>query len=149
MVKIHLNTSLWGVVLILISAHATTFFILMGFFKAIPRELDEAAMIDGASFFGIYWRIILPLLAPGLGVTALFAFRTGWNEYILPLVFTMNNVPLQTLTVGLTSLRYGNSAAMQIHLMMAGACLSMLPILVVYLFANKAFMQVTAGSLKG
>jgi raffinose/stachyose/melibiose transport system permease protein len=149
MVKIHLNTTLWGVVLILISAHATTYFILIGFFKAIPRDVDEAAMIDGASFFTIYWRIILPLLAPGLGVTALFAFRAGWNEYILPLVFTMNNTHLQTLTVGLTSLRYGNSAAMQIHLMMAGACLSMLPILVVYLFANRAFMQVTAGSLKG
>lgn len=149
MVKVHLNTSLWGVVLILISAHAFTFFLLMGFFKAIPRDVDEAAMLDGCSFFGIYWRMILPLLAPGLGVSALFAFRAGWNEYILPLVFTMNTPELQTLTVGLTSLRYGNSAAMQIHLMMAGACLSMLPILVVYLFANRTFMQVTAGSVKG
>lgn len=149
MVKLHLNTSLWGVILILISAHATTFFILIGFFKAIPREVDEAAMIDGCSFMGIYWRMILPLLKPGLGVSALFAFRTGWNEYILPLVFTMNNPKLQTLTVGLTGLRYGNSAAMQTHLMMAGACLSMLPILIVYIFANKSFMQVTAGSVKG
>jgi raffinose/stachyose/melibiose transport system permease protein len=149
MVKLHLNTSLWGVVLILISAHASTFFILMGFFKAIPRELDEAAMLDGCSFTGIYWRIVLPLLRPGLAVSALFAFRAAWNEYILPLVFTMNNPKLQTLTVGLASLRYTNSAAMQTHLMMAGACLSMLPILIVYLFANKSFMQVTAGSLKG
>ncbi|UJF36398.1 carbohydrate ABC transporter permease [Paenibacillus hexagrammi] len=149
MVKLHLNTSLWGVILILVSAHASTFFILLGFFKAIPRELDEAANLDGCSFLGIYGKIILPLLKPGLGVTALFAFRTGWNEYILPLVFTMNNPKLQTLTVGLTNLRYGNSAAMQTHLMLAGACLSMLPILIVYVFANKSFMQVTAGSVKG
>lgn len=149
MVKLHLNTTLWGVVLILISAHATTFFILLGFFKAIPRDIDEAATLDGASFMGIYWRMILPLLMPGLGVSALFAFRTAWNEYILPLVFTMNSPELQTLTVGLTSLRYTNSAAMQTHLMMAGACLSMLPLLIVYLFANKTFMQVTAGSVKG
>lgn len=149
MVNIHLNTTLWGVVLILISAHATTFFILTGFFKAIPRDLDEAATLDGCSFMGIYWRIILPLLAPGLGVSGLFAFRTAWNEYILPLVFTMNSPELRTLTVGLTSLRYTNSAALQTHLMLAGAVLSMLPLLVAYLFANKTFMQMTVGSVKG
>lgn len=149
MVKLHLNTTLWGVILILISAHASTFFILLGFFKAIPRELDEAAMIDGSSFSRSFFTIILPLLTPGLGVSGLFAFRHAWNEYILPLVFTMTNPKLQTLTVGLANLRYGSSAAMQVHLMMAGACLSILPMLVVYVLANKSFMQVTAGSIKG
>lgn len=149
MVMLQLNKTLWGAILILISAHASTFFILLGFFKAIPRELDEAAMIDGSTFTRSFFRIILPLLAPGLGVSGLFAFRHAWNEYILPLVFTMTNPKLQTLTVGLANLRYGSSAAMQIHLMMAGACLSILPMLVVYVIANKSFMQVTAGSVKG
>ncbi|MDQ1914275.1 carbohydrate ABC transporter permease [Paenibacillus sp. GD4] len=149
MVKLHLNTTLWGVILILISAHASTFFILLGFFKTIPRELDEAAMIDGSSFSRSFFTIILPLLTPGLGVSGLFAFRHAWNEYILPLVFTMTNPKLQTLTVGLANLRYGSSAAMQVHLMMAGACLSILPMLLVYILANKSFMQVTAGSIKG
>lgn len=149
MVALGLNTSLWGVILILISAHASTFFILLGFFKSIPRELDEAAMIDGSSFIRSFYRIILPLLAPGLGVSGLFAFRHAWNEYILPLVFTMTDPKLQTLTVGLANLRYGSSAAMQINLMMAGACLSILPMLAVYILANKSFMQVTAGSVKG
>ncbi|SDE19825.1 ABC-type glycerol-3-phosphate transport system, permease component [Paenibacillus sp. UNCCL117] len=149
MVKLHLNTTLWGVILILISAHASTFFILLGFFKAIPRDLDEAAMMDGSSFTRSFFTIILPLLAPGLGVSGLFAFRHAWNEYILPLVFTMTNPKLQTLTVGLANLRYGSSAAMQVHLMMAGACLSILPMLIVYILANKSFMQVTAGSVKG
>lgn len=149
MVKLHLNTTLWGVVLILISAHASTFFILLGFFKSIPRELDEAAMIDGSSFSRSFFTIILPLLMPGLGVSGLFAFRHAWNEYILPLVFTMTNPKLQTLTVGLANLRYGSSAAMQVNLMLAGACLSILPMLIVYILANKSFMQVTAGSIKG
>ncbi|WP_200930762.1 carbohydrate ABC transporter permease [Bacillus sp. FJAT-28004] len=149
MVKLHLNSSLWGIIFILISAHATTFFILIGFFKGIPRDLDEAAHIDGCNFFTVYWRIILPLLKPGLGVAALFAFRNAWNEYILPLVFTMTNPKLQTLTVGLADLRYGTTAATQTHLIMAGACLSILPILIVYVFANKSFMQVTGGSVKG
>jgi raffinose/stachyose/melibiose transport system permease protein len=141
MVVLHLNTTLWGVILILISAHSSTFFILQGFFKAIPRELDEAAMVDGSGFIRTFFKIILPLLTPGLGVAGLFAFRHSWNEYILPLVFTMTNPKLQTLT--------GSSAAMQIHLMMAGACLSILPMLIVYIAANKTFIQVTAGSVKG
>ncbi|MFM9326708.1 carbohydrate ABC transporter permease [Paenibacillus mesotrionivorans] len=149
MVLLNLNKTLWGVVLILVSAHASTFFILLSFLKSIPKELDEAAMIDGSSFTRSFFVIILPLLTPGLGVSGLFAFRHAWNEYILPLVFTMTNPQMQTLTVGLANLRYGSSAAMQIHLMMAGACLSILPMLVVYILANKSFMQMNAGSIKG
>jgi raffinose/stachyose/melibiose transport system permease protein len=149
MIKLHLHTSLWGVVLILISSHAYIFFILLSFMSGIPKELDEAACIDGSSLGGTFWRIIVPLLGPGLGVSALFTFRGAWNEYLLPLVFTMTKPELQTLTVGLANLKYGISAASQTHFMMAGACLSILPILIVYIFANKSFMQMTSGSLKG
>lgn len=149
MVVLGLNTTLWGVIIILVSAHSSTFFLLLGFFKAIPRELDEAAMVDGSGFVKTFFRIVLPLLTPGLGVAGLFEFRHAWNEYILPLVFTMTNPELQTLTVGLANLRYGSSAAMQIHLMMAGACLSILPMLLAYILANKSFIQVTSGSIKG
>jgi raffinose/stachyose/melibiose transport system permease protein len=149
MIKMNLHTSLWGVVLILISGHAYIFFILLSFLTGISKELDEAARIDGCSDFGIFWRIILPLLRPGLGVGALFTFCGAWNEYLRPLVFTLNNPKLQTLTVGLSYLRYGSSAALQTHYMLAGACLSILPLLIVYIFANKSFMQMTAGSLKG
>lgn len=149
MIKLHLHTSLWGVILILISGHAYIFFILLSFLKGISRELDEAARIDGCSNAGIFWKIILPLLRPGLGVGALFTFCGAWNEYLRPLVFTMNTPELQTLTVGLSYLRYGASAAVQTHYMLAGACLSILPLLIVYMLANKSFMQMTAGSLKG
>lgn len=149
MVKLGLNNSLWGVIIILISAHAATYFILVGFFKSIPRELDEAAMIDGCNFFTTYWRIILPLLRPGLAVAGLGVFQNSWNEYILPFVFTMSNPKLQTLPVGLANLRYGIGAAAEVQLMMAGACLSILPLLIVYIFANKSFMQVTLGAVKG
>ncbi|MDQ1909680.1 carbohydrate ABC transporter permease [Paenibacillus sp. GD4] len=149
MIKLNLHTSLWGVVLILISGHAYIFFILLSFLTGISKELDEAARIDGCSDFGIFWKIILPLLRPGLGVGALFTFCGAWNEYLRPLVFTLTNPKLQTLTVGLSYLRYGSSAALQTHYMLAGACLSILPLLIVYVFANKSFMQMTAGSLKG
>jgi raffinose/stachyose/melibiose transport system permease protein len=149
MIKLNLHTSLWGVILILISGHAYIFFILLSFLSGISRELDEAARIDGCSNSGIFFKIILPLLRPGLGVGALFTFCGAWNEYLRPLVFTMNSPELQTLTVGLSYLRYGASAAVQTHYMLAGACLSILPLLVVYMLANKSFMQMTAGSLKG
>ncbi|WP_245856176.1 carbohydrate ABC transporter permease [Paenibacillus rigui] len=149
MVALNLNQSLWGVILILISAHATAFFMLIGFFKGIPKDLDEAAYIDGCNYYTVYWRIVLPLLKPAIGVTALFTFRNAWNEYILPFVFTMSNPKLQPLTVGLTNLKYGVGAAAELQLMLAGACISIVPMLIVYMFANKSFMQVTAGSLKG
>lgn len=149
MIRLHLHDSLWGVVLILISAHASAFFILYSFMSGIPKDLDEAALIDGCSRGRTFLQLIVPLLTPGLGVCALFAFRGAWNEYLLPFVFTLSKPQLQTLTVGLASLKYGISAASQTHLMMAGACLSIVPMLAVYLFANRSFMQMTAGSLKG
>jgi ABC-type glycerol-3-phosphate transport system permease component len=149
MVVLGLNKSLWGVILILISAHAYIFFMIIGFFRAIPKDLDEAAYIDGCNFYSVFFRIILPLLRPALAVAALFSFRGAWNEYIVPLVFTMTSPKLQTLTVGLANLRYGVGAAAENQLMMAGACIAFLPVLVVYLFANKSFMQVTAGAVKG
>ncbi|WP_019637834.1 carbohydrate ABC transporter permease [Paenibacillus fonticola] len=149
MISLGLHKSLWGVIIILISAHATAFFMMIGFFSSIPKELDEAALIDGCNFYSTFWRIILPLLRPALAVVALFTFRNAWNEYILPLVFSLSRPDLQTLPVGLANLRYGAGAAMENQLMMAGACISILPLLIVYLFANRSFMQVTVGSVKG
>ncbi|RCW42188.1 ABC-type glycerol-3-phosphate transport system permease component [Paenibacillus prosopidis] len=149
MVSIGLQKSLWGVIIILISAHATAFFMIIGFFRGIPKDLDEAALIDGCNFYSTFWRIILPLLRPALAVVALFTFRNAWNEYILPLVFSLSRPDLQTLPVGLANLRYGAGAAVENQLMLAGACISILPLLIVYIFANRSFMQVTVGSVKG
>lgn len=149
MILIGLQKSLWGVILILISAHAATYFMMIGFLKNIPRELDEAAWIDGCKPSAVFWRIILPLLRPALAVAGLSVFQNSWNEYILPLVFTLSNPALQTLPVGLANLRYGIGAASESQLMLAGACISILPLLAVYLFANKSFMQVTLGAVKG
>jgi len=139
----------FGLIIMMTGAGGTSFFILYAFIKSIPRDLDEAAMLDGASFNRIFWRIVLPLCRPALGVVGLFVFRAGWNNYILPLVFTMSQPKLQPITVGLVNLRYGFGGAVQSHLMLAGACISMVPILLLYLVANKSFMQMNVGSLKG
>ncbi|HYG60185.1 MAG TPA: carbohydrate ABC transporter permease, partial [Symbiobacteriaceae bacterium] len=83
-VDLGLHKSLWGAILILAAHQATTIFPLMGFFRSIPKELDEAATVDGCSFFRIYWSIVLPCARPGLAVVALLAFRQAWNEFLLP-----------------------------------------------------------------
>lgn len=149
MVSLGLHKSVFGLIIMMTGAGGTTFFILYAFIKNIPRDLDEAAMLDGASFYRIFWRIVLPLCLPAIGVVSLFTFRGGWNNYILPLVFTMSQPKLQPITVGLVNLRYGYGGAVQSHLMLAGACISMVPILLIYLFANKSFMQMNVGSIKG
>ncbi|CAG7654301.1 carbohydrate ABC transporter permease [Paenibacillus allorhizosphaerae] len=151
MKSVHMHKSLWSVILIFVGTHLSFYlFLLERFVKAIPKDLDEAATIDGCGFFGIYWRVILPLLGPGLGVVGLFTFRDAWNQYILPLIFTMTNPSLRPLTVGVISLKYSTNAAAEWHLMLAGSMLSMLPILVVYFMTNKSFIAgITSGSVKG
>ncbi|MGU3472594.1 carbohydrate ABC transporter permease [Paenibacillus sp. D51F] len=151
MKDIHMHKSLWSVVLIFVGTHLSfNIFLLERFVHSIPKDLDEAATIDGAGFFGIYWRIILPLLGPGLGVVGLFSFRESWNQYVLPLIFTMTQPDKQPLTVGVVALKYSANAAAEWNLMLAGSMLSMLPILIVYFFTNKSFISgLTNGSVKG
>ena len=105
-VKLKMNQSLLSVILIAAGTAQTTYiFLVRGFVNTIPKELDEAAMIDGCTFFQIYHMVILPLLKPILATIALLSFRGGWNEYIMPLVFTMSNEKMRPLTVGVTMLK--------------------------------------------
>lgn len=129
---------------------AANVFLVMGFLKGIPKELDEAAYIDGCSFFRIFYSILLPMIRPVLGVVGLFTFRGAWNEYLIPLVMTIGNPQLRTLTVGVVQLRYSANAAAEWHLMLAGASIALLPVLIVYMFTNKQFISgLTAGAIKG
>lgn len=98
-VKIHMNTSLWSVVFISAgTAQATYIFLIRGYMNSVPKELDEAAKIDGCTFFQTFYKIILPVLKPILATVALLSFRGGWNEYILPLVFTMTDASKRPLS---------------------------------------------------
>ena len=125
-------------------------FLLTGFLRSIPRDYEEAAMIDGCGPFRLFWQVLLPLLKPIISVVALFQFRVAWNDYITSSVFTMTTPQLRPLTVGIVQLKYGASAAAEYHLMMAGAAISIIPMLLVYLLCNRYFVDgVTAGSVKG
>ncbi|MFV0239818.1 MAG: carbohydrate ABC transporter permease [Lacrimispora sphenoides] len=145
-----LNKSIIALIVALTGGQATNVFLVMGFTKGIPKELDEAAIIDGCSIYGVYSRVILPLSKPILAVVALFSFRNAWNDYITSLIMTISMPKLQTLTVAVVQLKYSVNAAAEWHIMLAGASIAIIPILIVYLFANKQFIAgLTAGAVKG
>lgn len=150
-VKLNMNQSLWAVILIAAgSGQATYVFLIHGYMNTVPRELDEAAMIDGCSFFEIYWRIILPILKPALASVALLSFRGAWNEYILPLIFTMTNENLRPLTVGVLALQNAGDGAAAWNILFAGSAISIIPIIAIYIFASKQFMSgMLSGAVKG
>jgi multiple sugar transport system permease protein len=121
--------------------------LMMGYFESIPVELEEAAMIDGATRFGAFRRIILPLAAPGVLAAALYAFTQAWNEFLYALVF-ITNVKLRTLPVGLSSFITGDVYGW--GYLMAGAVLTTLPVIVVYIYLQKYMVEgLTAGGVKG
>ena len=145
-----LSKSMIGLILALTGGQAMNVLLVMGFVKGIPKELDEAATIDGCSLFGTFVRIILPLMKPILAVVALFVFRNTWNDYITTLIMTIKNPKLQTLTVAVVQLKYSVNAAAEWHIMLAGASIAIIPILIVYLLCNKQFIAgLTAGAVKG
>jgi len=121
--------------------------LLMGYFESIPVELEESAMIDGATRFGAFRRVILPLAAPGLLASALYAFTQAWNEFLYALVF-ITNVRLRTLPVGLSTFITGDVYGW--GYLMAGAVLTTLPVIAAYIYLQKYMVEgLTAGSVKG
>ena len=107
-------------------------------FMQIPFEYTEAAYIDGASHLRIFWNLILPLAKPGLMTALLLGFTWSWNDYLNPLVF-LSNEDLFTLTVGLQ--RFQEDASTNYALIMAGATVSLVPLIVLFLFTQKYFIE--------
>ena len=121
--------------------------LLMGYFESIPVELEEAAMIDGATRFGAFRRVILPLAAPGVLAAGMYAFTQAWNEFLYALVF-ITNVKLRTLPVGLSTFITGDVYGW--GYLMAGAVLTTIPVIGVYIYLQKYMVDgLTAGSVKG
>lgn len=148
--KLKINKILLGLILTLLGAQISNVMLVRGFVNGIPRELDEAAYLDGCNPFQIYWKIIFPLIRPIIAVVALFSFRTAWNDYITTLVFSISMPALRTLTVAVVQLRYSANAAAEWHIMLAGASIAIIPILIVYMFCHKQFIGgLTAGAVKG
>ncbi len=150
-VKVHLNKSLLSVIFISAgTGQATYIFLAKGFVDSLPKELDEAAKIDGCTFFQTYTQIIAPLLKPVIATIALLSFRQGWNEYVLPLVFTMSTPEMRPLTVGVNMLKNAGDGTAAWNIMFAGATIAIVPMILIYCFFSRYFMGgMASGAVKG
>ena len=121
--------------------------LLMGFFRSIPPDLEDAAMVDGANRIQAFRRVILPLAAPGVLAAGLFAFTLAWNEFLYALVF-VHDTELKTVPVGLNDLMFGD-----IYLwgqLMAASVLTTVPVVVLYTYLQRYMVEgLTAGAVKG
>ncbi|GIV78194.1 carbohydrate ABC transporter permease [Litorilinea aerophila] len=130
---------------------AFTIFLIRQFIMTLPRELDEAALIDGAGRIGILWRIILPNSGPVLATAAIFGFIGHWNQFLEPLIF-LNSARKYTVPLGLWFLRHqeGVAGLPKDNLLMAASVLATLPIIIVFLLAQKYFVRgIAMSGLKG
>jgi multiple sugar transport system permease protein len=122
-------------------------FLLRQFFLSLPRELEDAARIDGAGYFGVFWWIVLPLSRPALAVVAVLGFMSVWNAFLWPLIM-LNSTDKFTLPVGLQLLNSQHGTDWTV--LMAGDVISLIPVVIVYLAAQKYFVQgITMTAIKG
>jgi multiple sugar transport system permease protein len=122
-------------------------FLLRQFFLSLPRELEDAARIDGAGYFGVFWWIILPLSRPALAVVAVLGFMSVWNAFLWPLIM-INSTNKFTVPVGLQLLNSQHGTDWTV--LMAGDVISLIPVVIVYLAAQKYFVQgITMTAIKG
>jgi N,N'-diacetylchitobiose transport system permease protein len=124
-----------------------TIWTLRGFILGVPRELEEAAMVDGTTRFGAFVRVLLPLVGPGLVATSIFAFIQAWNEYIIAYIL-LSSPEKQTLTVWLASFTTNRGTAW--GPLMAGATLTAIPVVIFFLLVQRRIaFGLTAGAVKG
>jgi ABC-type glycerol-3-phosphate transport system permease component len=120
---------------------------LIGFFRSIPRDIDEAAMIDGASHLQAFWRVILPLARPGLVAVSLFTFLIAWNSYVWALVLTTDS-SMYVLSVGIANMV--GEYRVQWNELMAAAVIAALPVMVLYSLLERHLVDaITSGAVKG
>lgn len=128
-------SSVWGI------------FLLRQFFLTIPKDLEEAARLDGAHEFAIYWRIVLPLAKPALATLAIFAFMNSWKDFLWPLIVT-SQTEMRPVEVGIAS--FSTIYALDWTHQMAAAVIVMLPIIIVFFLAQRYFVRgITLTGLKG
>jgi multiple sugar transport system permease protein len=120
-------------------------FLMTQYFKAIPTEVDEAAMLDNASRFKIFWRVLLPMTLPAQATLGIFTFLHAWNDYWWPLV-SGTNEQMYTLTVGIASTQMNFAESAGLGYLMAQAVFASLPILIVYMFFQKYIVRAVSGA---
>ncbi len=137
----HLIGTQWPLILPAFWGGAFGTFLLRQYFLTIPRDLVDAARMDGASLFDIFWRIYLPLSKPAVAALAIFVFKDAWNDLLHPLVYLPTDMQQTTLTVGLAFFQQQLQLGGKFTVLMAGAFLSILPLLIIFFIAQKQFIE--------
>lgn len=147
LISLGLANSRLGYILVLITGGLPiSILILRGFFVNQPKELEEAAALDGASAFDVFWRIMLPLARPGLAAVAVIQSLSVWNEYLMALVL-FNSEDLMPVQRGLT--KFVSAETPEQHILLAATAISVLPIIVLYVFAQRSIIQgISQGAVK-
>ena len=142
-------SSIWGLILVhVIAGLPSTTLFFRNYYIGVPDELVKAATIDGAGFWQIFWRIVLPLSTPILMVTLIWQFTNIWNDFLYGVVFS--GADSKPITVGLNNLANTSSSVKEYNVDMAAAMIAALPTLIVYIVAGKYFVRgLTAGAVKG
>jgi ABC-type glycerol-3-phosphate transport system permease component len=146
--RIGLLDTLWAVIVVETAGNMvfSTFF-FMGYFATMDRELEDAARVDGASFHQLFWQVMFPLARPMLATLGLFVFIGSWNNFLIPLVFTLGNSDLRTLPVGLYAFIAQTSTNWV--LLCAASIISLVPTILVFVFAQRHVINAFAGAVKG
>ena len=147
LVNMHLANSRLGYILVLIADRLPISILIMrGFFTRQPKELEEAGVLDGASAFGVFWRIMLPLARPGLAAVAIINALAVWNEYLMALVL-FSSEALMPVQRGLT--RFVSVETPQVNILLAATAIAVLPIIALYVFAQRNIIQgISQGAVK-
>jgi multiple sugar transport system permease protein len=148
--KLGLQSTLIGLALVLVMFQLPFgIFLMRNSFESIPRELEEAALVDGCSDLGAMWHVSARIVMPGVITVALFSFLTSWNEYLAPLIF-LNDGSKYTLPVMLVNIRYASFNILDVGALQAGVVVAMLPCLVIYLALQRFYVSgLVTGALRG
>ena len=139
--KIGLADSLKRLILVYVGVSIPfTVLLLTGFFKTLPVELEDAASVDGCSDFGIFWKVMMPLGAPGLITAAIFNFISIWNEYLLAMLI-INSDKLRTLPLGVMNIRYSMQYTADWTALFAAVVIVIIPNFLLYIFLSDRIMS--------
>jgi ABC-type glycerol-3-phosphate transport system permease component len=140
--------TMWAPALWLIGASASATLLMAGFFLSLPREVEEAALVDGAGPYRTFFCVALPMAQPMVATVALFAFLTAWNDFIIPLLTTIAHPHMQPLAVAVYDFR--GARAQSWELVNAAAAIMVLPVILVFIFLQKRIVAaIAAGAVKG
>lgn len=145
--QLGLLNSLTGMIVAMAGGgHVAAILLYAGYFRQIPRELEESAVVDGAGFFTVFFRIMLPLAMPITATVVLMTFLATWNNFFLPLIFTLSRPDLRTLSVGMRAFVGQNTTDW--GGMAAAATISLIPLIILFILLQRHFVNGFAGAIK-